>query len=216
MAWAWENERAPGGAGNTAGGSDPPLDLRERGLVVKATQTCSIDGCDGRTKAHGWCIKHYFRARRYGHPTGSGRATPLERFDANVHRGNDPDACWHWTGHCDDDGYGQFWVNNRNLRAHRFAYEMHVGPIPDGLVIDHLCRVRRCVNPRHLEPVTIGENILRGQDGHLQARHTNRCHRGHELTEDNFYVPTGKPNQRVCRECSRAKDRKIRARKKAA
>lgn len=74
-------------------------------------------------------------------------------------------GCWRWTGQKNRFGYGQLTVNrdgkSRCLGAHRFSYEAHVGPIPEGLEIDHLCRVRDCVNPEHLEPVTRAENVRR-------------------------------------------------------
>ena len=70
--------------------------------------------------------------------------------------------CWIWQLAIDQDGYGQVSINGRNLQAHRFYYEQSIGPIPDGLLLDHLCRVRCCVNPDHLEPVTTLENTRRG------------------------------------------------------
>ena len=74
----------------------------------------------------------------------------------------DPSGCWLWKGLVDRDGYGVFGLNRRSFRAHRVAYELLVGPIPDGLMIDHLCRVTSCINPDHLEPVTNKENQARG------------------------------------------------------
>lgn len=117
--------------------------------------------------------------------------------------------CWLWAASVDRDGYGKFgqptggWV-----RAHRWAYEHLVGPIPDGLVIDHLCRVRSCVNPSHMEPVTPRENTERG------LRHDpNQCKYGHEYTPDNVYRrPDG---WRECRICKRTLKRQYRERKKA-
>lgn len=73
-------------------------------------------------------------------------------------------SCWIWQGGINQDGYAMIsrLDGKRQVRAHRVLYEKHVGPIPDGAVLDHLCRVRCCVNPAHLEPVTVGENINRG------------------------------------------------------
>src|SRR5436190_23461888 len=71
-------------------------------------------------------------------------------------------GCWIFTGNSDQNGYGMTCLNGKMGRAHRLIYEFLVGPIPPGLTLDHLCRVRRCVNPRHVEPVTLRENILRG------------------------------------------------------
>lgn len=84
----------------------------------------------------------------------------VERFHAKVrHAGN---GCWLWTAYLDKDGYGTFLVDGKKLRAHRWAYDFYLGPVPSELVIDHLCRVPNCVNPLHLELVTRRENILRG------------------------------------------------------
>lgn len=73
-------------------------------------------------------------------------------------------GCWLWDHHTSDKGYGQLRERSsgRTIKAHRYFYELHRGPIPDGLHLDHLCRNPRCVNPDHLEPVTNGENQRRG------------------------------------------------------
>ena len=71
--------------------------------------------------------------------------------------------CWVWYGELNRNGYGRVWVQGKRLMAHRVVYESTRGPIPDGMVLDHLCRNRRCCNPDHLEPVTVKENTLRGQ-----------------------------------------------------
>jgi hypothetical protein len=75
---------------------------------------------------------------------------------------NTDTGCWEWIGTCQSNGYGAFAVAGKTLRAHRWAYEHFVGPIPVGLTIDHLCRNRTCVNPEHMEPVTSAENTRRG------------------------------------------------------
>jgi len=90
------------------------------------------------------------------------------RFWAKVDPGW-TDDCWTWNANTDKDGYGIFSMPTggpqaRNVKAHRWAYEQYVGPIPDGLVIDHLCRNRGCVNPGHLEPVTARENTVRSDN----------------------------------------------------
>ena len=77
--------------------------------------------------------------------------------------------CWLWTASTVTGGYGRFRYLGKLMLAHRAAYEMLIGPIPAGLVIDHLCRTRRCVNPSHMEPVTQAVNISRGNTGkHLR------------------------------------------------
>lgn len=126
------------------------------------------------------------------------------RFLASFTRGDD---CWLWTGPLSDSGYGLL-IEKRggsqtNHRAHRWSYEHHVGPIPDGLVIDHLCRVRHCVNPLHLEPVTSAENIRRGVSFNGSKTH---CKRGHEFTEANTGYQNG--GYRYCRTCKQLADSK--------
>lgn len=111
------------------------------------------------------------------------------------------DGCWLWTGYVDRDGYGR---QNEGRLAHRLMYEALVGPIPEGLTIDHLCRVRHCVNPAHLEPVTLRENVLRGYGlGGNQARRTH-CPQGHPYDEENTYKAPGS-RRRYCRACQRTR-----------
>lgn len=85
-------------------------------------------------------------------------ATPTQRFLAKVEK---TPTCWLWHGGKSTDGYGRFSLNGRKVQAHRYSYEMHIDPIPEDMQLDHLCRVRHCVRPKHLEPVTPQENILR-------------------------------------------------------
>ena len=115
--------------------------------------------------------------------------------------------CWHWTGAASHDGYGRVYTERGVKYAHRVVWELLVGPIPEGLVIDHLCRNRSCVNPDHLEPVTRKENQRRGQANQNIAK--THCKRGHEFTEENTYIQpsTGK---RGCRRCKRDAMRKYR------
>jgi hypothetical protein len=122
--------------------------------------------------------------------------------------GND-DECWPWIGYRDSNGYGVTKVDGKAKRAHRVVYEMRVGPIPDGLHIDHLCRNPSCVNPLHLEPVTPRENTLRGNGlAALNAAKT-ACKNGHEFDDVNTYHrPTG---GRACRKCRRAASQRYEA-----
>lgn len=121
---------------------------------------CMIDGCDDRHEARGLCPKHYQRAQRNGDVVDP--PTRAERLWARVDKNPDGSGCWIWTGALTTNGYGQVRWGDRTLRAYRLVYELLVGPIPDGLQLDHLCRNRRCVNPAHLEPVTQWENWARG------------------------------------------------------
>lgn len=118
--------------------------------------------------------------------------------------------CVIWTGYIKPDGYGQA---SNGRPAHRVVYEMEVGPIPDGLHIDHLCRIRACVNPEHLEPVTQQENQRRAGPYSRNAQVTH-CRQGHPYDEANTYHhPSG---SRVCRACNRASVARYKARKSAA
>jgi len=108
-------------------------------------------------------------------------------------------GCWLWTRSVSTGGYGRFPLDGRTQSAHRVAYEMLVGPIPEGLQLDHLCRNPRCVHPDHLEPVTCRENLLRGET--LQAHNAAKTHclRGHEFAGENVYVSGGRRHCRACR-----------------
>lgn len=110
--------------------------------------------------------------------------------------------CWLWTGYRNHGGYGIFYSDGQRIRAHRYAYETLVGAIPEGFVVDHLCRIRRCVNPDHLEPVTQGTNLRRSMAANFRANRAGTCTRGHSLTDvDNIWISTiGVPQ---CRTCSR-------------
>lgn len=117
------------------------------------------------------------------------------------------DGCWEWGGYLNGNGYGEFNHGRRGHTrlAHRLVFEALVGPVPDGMDLDHLCRNRRCVNPAHLEPVTRQENLLRGET--IPARHAAlmRCRHGHPFDQDNTYWrPDGKG--RDCRACRRHAD----------
>jgi hypothetical protein len=127
-----------------------------------------------------------------------------QRFLDKVYKRDD---CWLWIAKCNNRGYGMFGLDRRMQTAHRVAYELWVGPIPDGLEIDHLCGVRHCVNPAHLEAVTHRENLLRGSGFAAINAAKTHCPRGHEYTPENTYTNPNPNGGRICRTCKRARDR---------
>ena len=108
-------------------------------------------------------------------------------------------GCWIWKGGEKHSFYGYFKIKGKSKRAHRVSYEHWNGKIPEGLEIDHLCRVRRCVNPQHLEAVTHLENMRRAimSKGNQYTDKTH-CKRGHEFNEKNTNYSNNKRNCRVC------------------
>lgn len=107
--------------------------------------------------------------------------------------------CWYWTGYTRKDGYAPANYQGKRWAAHRLVWTLLVGPIPEGLQLDHLCRVRHCVNPDHLEPVTPAENTRRGARATKMA-----CPQGHPYEGDNLMIVAG---ERFCRTCHRARNR---------
>lgn len=150
----------------------------------------------------------------------------VKRFFRNLEP-TDVDVCWKWDGSINKYGYGFFVVKKggkgKYIWSHRFSYELFIGEIPKGLVIDHLCRNRACANPYHLEPVSLVENLRRGWEfvlkhGLIKNRGTPRlepgmkCRKGlHELVSDADIIQR---KDRRCRKCSRARELRNEVRKK--
>ena len=136
------------------------------------------------------------------------RQTVEERFWSKVEKGP---SCWEWMAG-KSSGYGKFRLNGVKKRAHRLSWEWKNGEIPEGLVIDHLCRNSGCVNPSHMEAVTQLENVRRGFGiCAINARKTH-CKQGHEFTKENIYVR--KFGGRNCKKCVLESGRIIRLKKK--
>lgn len=176
---------------------------------------CRQDGCQAPAVSRQWCRKHYARVRRHGDPEQAAyiRGDDEARFWAHVEKS---DGCWRWTGTVGGTGYAAWTFDGKaNQAAYRYSYELLIGPIPAGLVIDHLCRNTQCVNPDHLEPVTNAENVLRGiGPTAINARKTE-CVHGHAYTSANTGInPT--TGSRFCKACKADYQRRRRARLRAA
>lgn len=187
---------------------DPLALVRPRRHVVPPT--CSEDDCGKPVDARGLCSMHYRRLRLYG-STADRTQTRNEAFWSRVDR--TADGCWPWGGTVRDDGYGIFQYDGDRSPAHRVAYELAVGSIPEGLDVDHRCHKpdgscpggsgcahRRCVRPEHLAPATRRDNVLRGVGPSAQAASRDCCSNGHAYTEESTYWYRG---YRMCKTCWR-------------
>jgi hypothetical protein len=137
--------------------------------------------------------------------------TAIERFWSKV--SPEPmSGCWLWTGGTSANGYGRFSISGRLVQAHRYSYQLSGRTIPKGLELDHLCRVRACVNTSHLEPVTRSENTKRGIGGALRteaALARTHCERSHELTRANTRIEMRNgATRRRCRTCNRMSEKR--------
>lgn len=174
-----------------------------RGALM-GERTCSIDGCEKPVDCRGWCGMHWRRWRHHGDPNYVAiRPSDEKRFLARIDK-RGPGECWPWVGGRTASGYGAFKsADGVQILAHRWSYLYFVGPIPEGLVIDHVaargCTRRECVNPAHLEPVTQRENLLRADTFQARNAAKTHCPEGHEYTEANTSIHRGK---RSCIECS--------------
>lgn len=186
-----------------------------------AESSCQVENCEAVDRLRrGLCGKHYHRLRAHGDPLIT--LTPRYATDAEACRAAIAEitaaGCWLIKPtRIQVTGYGVIQRRGKQRLAHRLSYEAFVGPIPDGLQIDHLCRVRACFNPEHLEPVTARENILRSPFTQA-SKHaaTTHCPAGHEYTPENtrFYAKTGGRPYRLCKSCARARGRAYYAKKK--
>lgn len=124
----------------------------------------------------------------------------IERFLSKVEKTN---SCWLWKRCILKSGYGQCWDGKKRVRAHRLSYRLFVGEIPDEVVIDHVCRIRKCVNPDHLRLLSNKENILIGTGASAVNSKKSHCIRGHKFTTDNTNLkkrPSGRV-ERNCKQC---------------
>lgn len=134
-----------------------------------------------------------------------------ERLERRIQR---TASCWLWVGYTKPNGYGSLTLNGRTQYAHRLVYEALVGSIPPGSELDHLCRVRHCVRPDHLQPVSRAENCYRGESIPGRRHRQTHCQHGHEFTPEN--TSRNSRGHRRCRACDAARARRIRAERKAS
>ncbi|MCD1645252.1 HNH endonuclease signature motif containing protein [Aurantimonas coralicida] len=181
------------------------------------TGTCRIEGCERPVVnlKRQLCEHHYAKWKTYGDPEGGRPPKPKssdpwseepywrkarQRLFDNIEVLEN--GCWQWRGtFFTRNPYAQFSANEKTLRAHKFAYEALRGRVPDGLILDHLCRNTGCVNPAHLEPVTHQVNVLRGEGFAAENAVKTHCVNGHPFDAENTgYCPNG---DRRCRACGR-------------
>lgn len=169
-----------------------------------SNRTCEFPGCQRKFYGRGLCDPHYQQRHKHGKELTEireiFRGTAEERF---YYYADTSGECWNWTGPISPYGYGIMRGKDIPSRhAHRFGYILLRGPIPDSLVLDHLCRNRRCVNPDHLEPVTNTENVMRGEGFAPKNAAKTHCDAGHEFTPENTYTRSRKQGGRQCKTCT--------------
>lgn len=135
------------------------------------------------------------------------RTRVLARMDIVDHGYSSP--CWVSNRATQPNGYTKIGYQNRTYLTHRVSYAAFVGPVPDGLVLDHLCRVRACVNPDHMEPVTTRENLVRGHTRTARQVAATHCPQGHAYDEANTYWRRDRLGRmcRLCRDQARRRSR---------
>lgn len=129
------------------------------------------------------------------------RKSANQRFFEKVILFSEPPGCWRWNSSKNRDGYSKFWFNKKGVAAYRYAYELFIGPCPEGLEPDHTCRVRDCVNPWHLKWMTRQENCLLSESFAADNAQKTHCPKGHPYDESNTLKAN--KNSRRCRACKR-------------
>lgn len=171
-------------------------------------KTCIARDCQGVSVGRGLCGKHWQRWRKRG---TFDLPTPMGRLSKYIRR---TETCWLWAGALDRHGYGATFYDGRVQRAHRAVYMELVGEIPQGLVLDHLCRTPACVRPDHLEPVTDAENLRRGLDPNRAKKAQTHCKHGHPFEGRNLIIESN--GCRRCRTCLNAAQQRSKAKKKVS
>lgn len=168
-----------------------------RGAKAFCSRNCSVKWNAKNPRSHGMVIP--------GKPIGKHRNTDqeLRRRILNSVEPCPSSWCWIWMQALDISGYGVAWDGQKNHKAHRLAYEVFRGSIPENMQLDHVCQLRSCANPWHMEPVTPAVNTMRSNGpAAINARKTH-CKRGHEFTKSNTHID--RKGKRVCRSCYKIK-----------
>lgn len=173
--------------------------------------TCSVDECDRPVYGRGLCNMHYQRQKRHGSTESLTpmRGKPLEeRFWRLVDKTED---CWMWTGHKNPEGYGNFANKGVTWKAHRLAYTLVVGEIPEDMTLDHDCNNPPCVRPDHLQPMSRVDNVMKGNGACVRNRDKTHCKYGHEFIAG---ISHGRPC-RVCKVCEKLRTERRAAERRA-
>jgi hypothetical protein len=190
--------------------------------MAKNPRPCEVDGCERHVEAHDLCHTHYAYLRRTGRRPTTAVPTSQARFEAKVNRnGPVPVAAPHlgpcslWTGAKSSGGrHGAVSIDGKRMPAHRAAWVLAGRELPDGLDLDHLCKVTLCVRIDHLEPKTHRENVLCGDAPSAANARKTHCPKGHPLSGANLFIEAG--GGRRCITCKRDRNREAMRRKRAA
>lgn len=160
-----------------------------------STTICKIEKCSKPHDARGYCNTHYaYMLRNNKLPP---KISLEEKFWERVVKTN---TCWNWIGYITSTGYGLIKYEKNTIHAHRLSLSIHNIELKKDLVIDHLCRNRKCVNPNHLEQVSLRENTLRGYGAPAVNKRKKECLNGHSFDEKNtFHTKIGTRQCRTCR-----------------